>query len=106
MLSALSFKKSFAIGIAILTGGFCCGNAYAQEKTASFNSSFLMGSARDMDTSLYSHGNPVSPGQYRLDMYVNGKWFGKQDIVFSSVPGRKSAETCFCLLYTSPSPRD
>ena len=58
MLSALSFKKSFAIGIAILTGGFCCGNAYAQEKTASFNSSFLMGSARDMDTSLYSHGNP------------------------------------------------
>ena len=95
MLSALSFKKSFAIGIAILTGGFCCGNAYAQEKTASFNSSFLMGSARDMDTSLYSHGNPVSPGQYRLDMYVNGQWFGKQDIVFSSVPGRKSAETCF-----------
>ena len=97
MLSALSFKKSFAIGIAILTGGFCCGNAYAQEKTASFNSSFLMGSARDMDTSLYSHGNPVSPGQYRLDMYVNGQWFGKQDIVFSSVPGRKSAETCFTI---------
>lgn len=95
MLSALSINKSFAIGMAILAVGFWCGTSYAQDEPASFNSSFLMGSARDMDTSLYSHGNPVSAGEYRLDMYVNGQWFGKQDIVFKPVPGEKSAETCF-----------
>ena len=95
MLSALSINKSLAIVMATLAVGAWCGNSYAQDKPASFNSSFLMGSARDMDTSLYSHGNPVSPGEYRLDMYVNGQWFGKQDIVFKSVPGGKSAETCF-----------
>ena len=95
MLSALSINKSFSIGMAILAVGFWCGTSYAQDEPASFNSSFLMGSARDMDTSLYSHGNPVSAGEYRLDMYVNGQWFGKQDIVFKPVPGEKSAETCF-----------
>jgi outer membrane usher protein len=89
ILSALSINKNFAIGMAILAAGACCANSYAQDNPASFNSSFLMGSARDMDTSLYSHGNPVSPGEYRLDMYVNGQWFGKQDIVFKSVRGKK-----------------
>lgn len=97
MLSALSINKSLAIVMATLAVGAWCGNSYAQDKPASFNSSFLMGSARDMDTSLYSHGNPVSPGEYRLDMYVNGQWFGKQDIVFKSVPGEKAQKPALAL---------
>ena len=45
--------------------------------TADFNNKFLMGSANQMDLTLFKTGNPILAGDYNIDLYVNGEWIGK-----------------------------
>jgi len=61
---------------------------HAEETTTSapveaeFDSAFLIGDAQKVDISRFKYGNPVLPGEYNVDLYVNGQWFGKRRIVF------------------------
>ena len=41
---------------------------------AEFDSSFLIGDAQKIDISRFKYGNPVLPGEYNVDVYVNGQW--------------------------------
>ncbi len=63
--------------------------------SADFNSDFLIGDAKKIDITKFANGNPILPGEYSLDVYVNGTWFGKQRLVFKSTPDEKSSFTCF-----------
>ncbi|WP_235978914.1 fimbria/pilus outer membrane usher protein [Zestomonas carbonaria] len=45
---------------------------------AAFNPAFIHGN--DVDLSRFEHGNPVAPGSYRVDVYVNQVWNGRQEI--------------------------
>ncbi|MGC4012202.1 MAG: fimbria/pilus outer membrane usher protein [Pseudomonas sp.] len=48
---------------------------------ASFNPAFLQGpSGQQVDVSRFERGNPVAPGSYRLDVYVNQNWIGRQEV--------------------------
>lgn len=62
---------------------------------ADFDSSFLMGDAQKIDISRFKYGNPVLPGEYNVDVYVNGQWFGKRRMMFKAVDPRQNAMTCF-----------
>lgn len=63
----------------------------------SFNGGFLNGQSRGMDLSRYSSGNPTLAGVYSADIYVNGRWKGSDELVFSSVEGEAEAKTCYTL---------
>lgn len=60
---------------------------------ANFNGSFLIGQARAIDLSAFTHGNPVLAGRYLADVYVNGQWQGRRDLAFRNSGGR-DASTC------------
>ncbi|MEI2266797.1 fimbria/pilus outer membrane usher protein [Erwinia sp. CGal63] len=68
---------------------------YADEPDrATFNASFLKGmTGLNSDLSRFSKGNPVDPGNYSLDIYLNGERFGMEEIrVIQAADGVK---TCF-----------
>ncbi|GAA5629818.1 outer membrane usher protein HtrE [Acinetobacter calcoaceticus] len=62
---------------------------------AEFDSSFLIGDAQKIDISRFKYGNPVLPGEYNIDVYINGQWFGKRRIVFRATEQNQNAFTCF-----------
>nr|WP_171519297.1 fimbria/pilus outer membrane usher protein [Acinetobacter proteolyticus] len=76
---------------------------YAVEQTAEqaapmeaeFDSVFLIGDAQKVDISRFKYGNPVLPGEYNVDVYINGNWFGKRRMMFRSTEQNKNAFTCF-----------
>lgn len=75
---------------------------YAVEKTAEqapieaeFDSVFLIGDAQKVDISRFKYGNPVLAGEYNVDVYINGNWFGKKRMVFRSTEQNQNAFTCF-----------
>ncbi|WP_250500410.1 fimbria/pilus outer membrane usher protein [Caballeronia sp. GAWG1-5s-s] len=63
-------------------------DASAQPAAVEFNEQFLdSGGSQKLDISRFNHGQPVLPGTYRADTYVNNVWRGK-----FSVDVRDSAE--------------
>lgn len=69
--------------------------AAVEPAEASFNSAFLMGGTQDVDISRFEHGNPVLPGNYQVDLYVNGNWVGSENVQFRATDARNSARACF-----------
>ena len=89
----LNFKTLFKI--AFITSIFIP-IAYSDEPdSVNFNSSFLRS---DIDVKQFSDGNPIPPGNYKVDLYVNGRWKGAADISFIlKNPDSLIAEPCFDL---------
>lgn len=61
-----------------------------------FNPAFFPNSANgnQVDVSRFSQGNVVLPGSYRVDVYLNGQWIGRETLSFVAVEGRDSAQMC------------
>lgn len=74
---------------------------YAEESTqtpsveADFDPAFLSGDAQEIDISRFKYGNPVLPGEYNVDVYVNNQWLGKRRLIFKAIEKAKNAVTCF-----------
>ncbi len=58
-----------------------------------FNTAFLQGKS-PIDVSQFSHGNPVLPGEYLVDLSINGKWTGRVSVRFIAQPGSDIAAPC------------
>lgn len=58
-----------------------------------FNSSFLQGGTK-ADVSRFSRGNPVLPGDYLVDLQINGKWVGRASVRFIAQPDSDIAVPC------------
>ncbi len=58
-----------------------------------FNPAFLQGSAK-VDVSRFSRGNPVLPGDYLVDLRINGKWVTRITVRFIGQPGSDIARPC------------
>lgn len=71
--------------------------AQAQQEriAANFNSQFLRGNAQHVDLTHYQRGNPVLAGDYYLDVYVNGRWQGRNLLAFRVPAAQVQAQTCF-----------
>ncbi|EME3859306.1 fimbrial biogenesis outer membrane usher protein, partial [Acinetobacter baumannii] len=62
---------------------------------ADFDTNFLVGNAQKIDIGRFKYGNPILPGEYSLDVYINGQWLGKRKFVFKSTRSNENAKTCF-----------
>ncbi|MFM0187175.1 fimbrial biogenesis outer membrane usher protein [Paraburkholderia nemoris] len=61
-----------------------------------FNSEFLMKpKGQSVDVSRFERGNPVQPGEYTVDLYVNGNWVGHDTLRFVAREGAGNAAPCF-----------
>lgn len=59
-----------------------------------FDASFLMRtSGQPIDVSRFARGNPVMPGEYSIDLYLNAVWVGRRAVRFEGPNGR--ARPCF-----------
>jgi outer membrane usher protein len=58
-----------------------------------FNPAFLQGGSQ-VDVSRFSRGNPVLPGDYLVDVEINGKWTGRATVHFIAKPDSDIAQPC------------
>lgn len=62
---------------------------------ADFDRSLLAGSGQNTtDLSRFEHGNPVLPGTYNADIYLNNVWVGRGDVRFVAPSPNASATPC------------
>lgn len=62
---------------------------------AEFDRSMLAGGSQDAaNIARFEHGNPVLPGIYNLDIYVNKNWIGRLDVRFAAPAPNASALPC------------
>lgn len=62
---------------------------------ASFDRSLLSGQGQNTtDLSRFEHGNPVLPGTYNADLYLNATWVGRVDVRFAATSAEASATPC------------
>ena len=66
--------------------------ALAQE--VQFNDAFLPEDSRNLDLGKYQAGNPVTPGQYRADVMLNGQLNSRQDIRIEAQPDGSKPVVC------------
>jgi outer membrane usher protein len=67
--------------------------AAAAAPQVEFNPAFLQGGSQ-VDVSRFSRGNPVLPGDYVVDVQINGKWMGRASVRFSAQPDSDIAQPC------------
>ncbi|UGB45831.1 fimbrial biogenesis outer membrane usher protein [Frateuria edaphi] len=82
----------------VATGGFAAADASgidASRADASFDRNLLSGAGSNTtDLSRFEHGNPVLPGNYNLDIYLNTVWVGRRDVRFEAASMQDSATPC------------
>jgi outer membrane usher protein len=62
---------------------------------ADFDRSMLAGSGQNTtDLSRFEHGNPVLPGSYNADIFLNNVWVGRSDVRFVAPAPNASATAC------------
>ncbi|QNK03050.1 fimbria/pilus outer membrane usher protein [Dyella telluris] len=62
---------------------------------ADFDRSLLSGAGQNTsDLSRFEHGNPVLPGNYNADVYINNAWVGRSDIRFVATDAKSNAAAC------------
>ena len=66
-----------------------------QEKELAFNTAFFKGAASYADVHSLLGGGGISPGTYRVDLYVNRYLNSRFDIVFSRDEKSNQVEPCF-----------
>lgn len=60
-----------------------------------FSTGFFGKDGGEIDLSRFERGNPVLPGTYRIDLYVNDFRLSREEIVFVADDPRTSAHPCF-----------
>jgi len=63
------------------------------EPQVEFNPAFLHGGSQ-VDVSRFSRGNPVLPGDYVVDLQINGQWVGRAAVRFVAQPSSDIALPC------------
>jgi outer membrane usher protein len=62
--------------------------------TVEFSSAFTA-SSQSVDVSRFERGNPVLPGSYNVDVFVNDGRVARKNIQFHAVDGSQVAQPCF-----------
>ncbi|MDN2696787.1 fimbrial biogenesis outer membrane usher protein [Janthinobacterium sp. SUN073] len=67
----------------------------AEVAEVQFNSDFLMKPpGQSVDVARFARGNPVQPGEYPVDLYLNGNWIGHDALRFVTHAGAAGAVPC------------
>ena len=68
------------------------------DEQVDFNPSFMTDSQGElMDVSAFKNGNPLTPGTYRTDIYLNGEWRGREPLIVTKEQVGAAAHFCFKL---------
>lgn len=59
-----------------------------------FNADFLQGSAGKVDLARFAAGNTILPGDYLVDLDLNGQWLARTKVRFLAHGGEAGAEPC------------
>ncbi|ANF87717.1 fimbrial protein [Pseudomonas antarctica] len=78
--------------LAVTPGAWGVQGVLAQE--VQFNDAFLPEDSRNLDLGKYQAGNPVTPGQYRADVLLNGQLNSRQDIRIEAQPDGSKPVVC------------
>ncbi|WP_445145578.1 fimbria/pilus outer membrane usher protein [Dyella sp. Tek66A03] len=95
-------KVMLCAGIAAVLGGWIdlahAASATAVEASgaeASFDRTLLSGAGQNTsDLSRFEHGNPVLPGSYSADLYLNNAPTGRANVRFAAISAPASATPC------------
>ncbi|HEY4292965.1 MAG TPA: fimbria/pilus outer membrane usher protein [Luteibacter sp.] len=69
--------------------------AQAQDAAVVFDSAFLQADdAAALDMSRFARGNPVLPGHYDVDVWMNGEWQARRPVRFKAWEDRADASPC------------
>src|SRR5690348_9702628 len=82
-----------ALGATLLLLSTLAQAAEPDDGTVDFNPAFLQGGSK-VDVSRFSKGNPVLPGDYLVDLQVNGRWVNRTTVSFIGQPGSDIAQPC------------
>ena len=70
-------------------------DASASGGYADFDRSLLSGAGQNTtDLARFEHGNPVLPGNYSADIYLNNAWVGRGNVRFVATSEKASATPC------------
>lgn len=70
-------------------------DANASSGYADFDRNLLSGAGQNTtDLSRFEHGNPILPGTYSTDIYLNNTWVGRGDVRFATASANASATPC------------
>ena len=70
-------------------------DASASGGYADFDRNLLSGAGQNTtDLSRFEHGNPILPGSYNTDIYLNNVWVGRGDVRFVAPSANASAIPC------------
>jgi len=87
-----------ALGITLALGAVHAEAGEAPSKdgrAVHFNSAFLPGgSAMKIDLSRYARRNPVMPGTYDADIWLNGEWQVRRSVSFAAADMQSDAVPC------------
>jgi len=68
------------------------------DEPVDFNPSFMTDSqGRLIDVSAFKNGNPLTPGTYRVDIYLNDEWLGREPLIITKERAGAAAHFCFKL---------
>lgn len=82
------------VGIAATNDAAATADA-ASGSTADFDRSLLAGAGQNTtDLSRFEHGNPVTAGTYRVDIFLNNNWVARRNVRFASPSPQASAVPC------------
>lgn len=69
--------------------------AGASGADATFERGLLSGAGENTtNLARFEHGNPVLPGSYSADIYLNNAWIGRSEVRFANAPGATTATPC------------
>lgn len=80
---------------AAANGADASANPVAANGYADFDRNLLSGAGQNTtDLSRFEHGNPILPGSYNADIYLNNAWVGRADVRFAVPSANASATPC------------
>ncbi|AIO46767.1 fimbria/pilus outer membrane usher protein [Burkholderia cenocepacia] len=90
--ACLTAMASWSAGSALANPQQIAQTEFAQVE---FQGGFLNNAGGGIDVTRYSRGNVVRAGKYSPDVYVDGRWIGRFELLFKSAPGTPDAQPCF-----------
>ncbi|MDF3931448.1 fimbria/pilus outer membrane usher protein [Pseudomonas citronellolis] len=83
-------------GFGVLFGAIAEAAEGESEGYAQFNQDFLRGAdGKPVDLSRFEQGNPPASGSYRVDVYVNRNWVGRQELSVRAETQGAAPRYCF-----------
>ncbi|WP_339070050.1 fimbria/pilus outer membrane usher protein [Pseudomonas idahonensis] len=91
----LAVRSGFILGGMILLWSWMFSATTEAEELIRFNPAFLgNGRGQSMDLSTFERGNPLTPGTYRLDLYLNNSRVGSREILLRAVADGSTVQPC------------